>query len=403
MRLLAFIAALIVVVVVVILVLAETSPVPNLRVQRVLPATVRFPGPPPAPAWPKSGEASVEVEGLGTLGSSGPQTPLPIASVAKIMTAYVILKDHPVKVGQSGFQVTVNATDVADYQRRLAAGELVVRVNAGEVLNEVQLLQALLVVSANNVAPILATYDAGSVPAFVAKMNATAHRLGMTRTTYAGADGVSSATVSTAGDQLKLAAAAMADPVFAHIVAMTSVNLPVAGVLANFNHAIGTGGYIGVKAGSDSLAGGCLVFANHQTVDGRPVTIVGVVLGQDPGHASTTVLTSAAQSAADGIVHSVAASLRSATILPAGSSVATVSNRQGGHVEATTATAIQGVGWGGLQVPVQVSLLPVGRSVGAGTAVARVGLPSGSPVTATASTAGAVPAVSFSWRVGHIF
>ncbi len=401
-RLLAFVAGLIVVVVAVILALAETSPVPALTVRRALPASVRFPGPPPAPAWPGGGEAAAEVQGLGSLGTSGPQKPVPIASVTKIMTAYVVLQDHPVKVGQGGFQVTISAADVADYKRRLAAGELVAPVTAGETINEVQLLQALLVASANNVAPVLADFDAGSVPAFVARMNAEAHRLGMTHTTYAGVSGISPATVSTAADQLKLAAAAMADPVFARTVAMTSATVPVAGVLANFNRAIGTGGYVGIKAGSDPTAGGCLVFANHQTVGGHPVTILGVVLGQAPGHASTALLAAAAQSAADGIVHSVTASLHLATILPAGSVVATVSNRQGASSPARTSAAVQAVGWGGLHIPVDVTLLPVGRTAGAGTPVARVSVASGTPASTTAGTAAPVPAVSFSWRVEHV-
>lgn len=401
-RLIAFVAAVVVLAAAAILLRAATSAVPTLTVKRVLPASVRFPGPAPAPTWPKGGEAAVEVEGIGSLGSSGPQKPLPIASVAKIMTAYVILQDHPVQVGQSGFQVTVSAADVADYRQRLAAAELVTPVAAGEVLNEVQLLQALLVASGNNIAPILADYDAGSVPGFVAKMNSAAKRLGMTSTTYTDASGISSSTVSTAGDQLKLAAAAMADPVFARTVAMTSVTLPVAGTMANFNRAVGSRGYVGIKTGSDSSAGGCLVFADRQTVDGRTFTILGAVLGQDPGQPSTAVLTAASLSAADAIVASVRASVRSYTVVPAGTTVATISNRQGRHAAAVTSTPVREIGWGGLQIPLTVSLSKLGASLRAGAQVARVAVPSGSPGQTAASAVAAVPAVSFAWRVGNV-
>lgn len=401
-RLIAFVAAVIVVAAAAVVLRAATSSVPDLSVRRILPASVRIPGPAPAPTWPKGGEAAVEVEGIGSLGSSGPRTPLPIASVAKVMTAYVVLQDHPVKPGQPGFSVTVSAADVADYRQRLAGAELVTPVAAGEVLNEVQLLQALLVASGNNIAPILANYDAGSVAAFVAKMNTAAHRLGMSRTTYTDASGISSSTVSTAGDQLKLAAAAMADPVFARTVAMTSVTLPVAGTVANFNRVVGSRGYVGIKTGSDSSAGGCLVFANHQNVGGHSFTILGVVLGQDPGQPSTAALTAASLAAADAIVNSVIPAVKSVTVVPAGTAVAMVTNRQGRHTAAVTTTPVNELGWGGLDIPITVSFSKVGTSVLAGADVARVAVPSGTPASTPATAEAHVPAVSFAWRVRNV-
>src|SRR4051812_37569924 len=47
--------------------------------------------------WPADGQSTVEVEGMGSLGTKGTQKPVPIASVAKVMTAYVILKEHPLQ------------------------------------------------------------------------------------------------------------------------------------------------------------------------------------------------------------------------------------------------------------------------------------------------------------------
>ena len=67
-------------------------------------------------------------------------------------------------------------------------------VQPGEKLNERQLLDGLLVHSANNLADVLAQWDAGSIPAFVAKMNATATSLGMTHTHYADASGLDPGT-----------------------------------------------------------------------------------------------------------------------------------------------------------------------------------------------------------------
>ena len=111
-------------------------------------------------------------------------------------------------------------------------------------------------------------------------MNATARALGMRSTTYTDPSGFNDETVSTAADQLKLARAAMRIPTFAAIVAEPSAALPGVGQVANFNGLVGSGGYVGVKTGSDRAAGGCLVFAKQVTVGGRRLTVLGVVLGQ---------------------------------------------------------------------------------------------------------------------------
>ncbi len=77
------------------------------------------------------------------------------------------------------------------------------------------MLGGLLVHSADNYADLLATWDAGSMPAFVAKMNAAAARLGMDHSHFADASGVDPGSQSTASDLLKVAALDMANPTFA--------------------------------------------------------------------------------------------------------------------------------------------------------------------------------------------
>ena len=388
----------VVLIVVAAVVKALAAPAPALSVQRLMGASVAIPGPAPKPAWPASGEAAVEVEGLAPLGSSGPQTPVPIASLAKIMTAYVVLSDHPLASGQTGFSVTITAADVRDYQERQASSESVVPVTAGESVDEMELLEGLLVASGNNFAVLLADHDAGSEPAFVAKMQSTAQQLGMSHTTYTDPSGLQASTVSTASDQLILAAKAMADPVFARIVAMTSADLPVAGRVPNFNKTVGSGGYVGVKTGSDSSAGGCLVFANRQSVSGRTFTILGVVLGQDRGAQNTAALLGAAVTASDALVHSVAATVTVGTVVPAGTAVAVVTSPQGRRVDVRTTAPLTQMGFGGTTVPLSVALNPLGHSLSAGQEVGIVSVPGAStPARAEA----AMPSVSFSWRLRH--
>ena len=217
------------------------------------------------------------------------------------MTAYVVLRDHPLQVGQDGPTITLTDADVDDTGRRAGQEESVVPVAAGEQLTERQALQALLLPSANNIAAALARWDAGSVDRFVARMNATARSLGMTRTRYTDPSGYDDATVSTAADQVRIVGRAMRMPVFAGIVATPSVTLPVAGRVLNTNRLLGYDGFVGVKTGSDSAAGGCFAFRSIRWIDGRRTTITGVVLGQ-PGDDRVA----AGLAAADAIVERIA-------------------------------------------------------------------------------------------------
>jgi serine-type D-Ala-D-Ala carboxypeptidase (penicillin-binding protein 5/6) len=256
-------------------------------------------------AWPREGQAAVAVEGFGTLGTSGGQTPVPIASVAKVMTAYLVLRDHPLEPGEEGFTITIGPADVEDLHRRIAFNQSVVAVEAGEVLSERQALEALLLPSANNVATLLAVHEAGSVEAFVDEMNEAAADLGMQNTHYTDPSGFEDSTIATAADQLKLGRAAMADATFAEIVAMPSTVLPVAGEVANFNELVGHEGFVGIKTGSDQAAGGCLLFAKRIHVDGRTLTVLGAVLGQREGD-----FIQAALASADKLADSAAAAVR---------------------------------------------------------------------------------------------
>src|SRR5215471_15237406 len=236
----------------------------------------------PLTVWPSSGQAAVQI-GRSPVQAGPNQHAAAIASVAKVMTAYLVLRDRPLQSGEEGPTITLTDADVADTERRRERRESVVSIAAGERLTERQALQALLVPSANNIAAVLARWDAGSADRFVARMNATARSLGMTRTRYTDPSGYDDATVSTAADQVRIVDQAMRLPVLASIVATPSANLPVAGIVHNTNTLLGYDGFVGVKTGSDDAAGGCFAFRAIRWIDGKRTTITGVVLGQ-PGH-----------------------------------------------------------------------------------------------------------------------
>src|SRR5437762_6635078 len=236
----------------------------------------------PGTVWPAYGQAAVQI-GHSEVQAGPNQHAAAIASIAKVMTAYLVLRDHPLRPGQDGPTITLTDADVADTDRRRGQRESVVSIAAGEELTELQALQALLLPSANNIALVLARWDAGSADRFVARMNATARSLGETHTRYTDPSGYDDATASTAADQVRIVDSAMRLPVFASIVATPSATLPVAGTVHNTNTLLGHNGFVGVKTGSDHAAGGCFAFRAIRWIDGKRTTITGVVLGQ-PGH-----------------------------------------------------------------------------------------------------------------------
>jgi len=250
--------------------------------------------------WPAHGQAAFVLTGQARIQAGPNQHVAAIASVAKVMTAYLVLHDHPLGLGEEGPTITLTDADVADTDRRRRQQESVVPIAAGEQLTERQALQALLLPSANNIAAVLARWDAGSTDRFVARMNATARSLGMTHTRYADPSGYDDATVSTAADQVRIVDRAMRVPVFASIVATPSATLPVAATVHNTNALLGHNGFVGVKTGSTAAAGGCFAFQAIRWIDGKRTTITGVVLGQ-PGQNQVAAGLAAAAAVVDHI------------------------------------------------------------------------------------------------------
>jgi D-alanyl-D-alanine carboxypeptidase (penicillin-binding protein 5/6) len=380
-----------------ILLRAATEQLPSLSAHRTLADQIVIPGRPPTLAWPREGQAAVEVQGVGSFGTAGAQTPVPIASVAKMMTAYLTLREHPISAGQSGFTLTVTGAEAAEEEQRESEGQSVVPVRPGESLTERQALQALMLPSANNVAAMLARYDAGGIEAFIARMNAQARALGMRSTTYTDPSGFMDTTLSTAADQLKLARVAMKDPTFAAIVDKRAATLPVAGTVRNYDTLLGEEGYVGVKTGSDRAAGGCLVFAKRFTLAGRRLTVLGVVLGQRAGSLIEAAIASARQ-----LGDSAAAAVRVETVLPAGSQVLAVSSTDGRRTVGRAGKTLKEIGWPGLRPLVRVRLGHLGTQARAGQQLASVKI-AGLLGTATpVLAAGSIGAPSLGWRLAHL-
>jgi D-alanyl-D-alanine carboxypeptidase (penicillin-binding protein 5/6) len=239
-----------------------------------------------AVSWPGDGVSAADISGIGVTDGPDATRKVPIASVAKLMTAYVILQNHPLSAGGSGPDITVEPSEAAAYPSQARYGDSLVLVAAAEAITERQALEALLLPSADNMAWILARWDAGSRAAFAARMNAAARTLGMTSTSYTDPSGLDPSTTSTAADQVRLGMAAMQVPALAAIVGMPTAIVPVAGTIRNTNTLLGQDGIAGLKTGSTQAAGGCILIAAWQKVSGRKTLIVAATFGQ-PGTAGT--------------------------------------------------------------------------------------------------------------------
>lgn len=369
---------------------------PTIRAYGSVPAVV--PGSPPNLPWPHEGQADlVSTSGID-FGTSGPATPAPIASLTKVMTAYVILHDYPLRPGQSGPSLTVTAADVAELPARQQEDQSLLIVQEGEQLTEEQALQALLLPSADNVADMLARFDAGTEAAFVAKMNATASALGMDHTHYADASGYDPGSVSTAADQLVLARAALKVPELSAIVDQPSATLPVVGQVENMNTLAGHDGYLGIKVGSTSAAGGCLVWAVTRTVDGKPVTLFGTVLGQSGGP-----YVAAAIRSAQALTDAAFAELTPHVVLAAGTPLFQI-RQADQHSFAVTTTALTTVDPPGTPITLRVGA-PRRRDLRPGTGpVATVSLSTpDTSATTSVVVGGPMPRPSLGWRLRHLF
>ncbi|MGR6915530.1 D-alanyl-D-alanine carboxypeptidase family protein [[Actinomadura] parvosata] len=264
---------------------AQPPSFPGAGPPRPVSAGTRDGTPVPTPAlpaalpWPAAGQAAVAIAGQeGSLRTHGGPGPVPIASLAKVMTALVILRDHPLGGNAQGPSIRVDWQAAAESANR---DESTVPIRQGQSFTQRQLLELMLIPSGNNAARLLARWDAGSERAFVAKMNATAAVLGMKDTVYTGASGYEDTTVSTAADQLRLAEQAMKSPVLRDIVATSRVTVPgVPGEIVNTNKLLALPGVVGLKTGTSSAAGAALLWAARPASGDRDRLILGVVLRQ---------------------------------------------------------------------------------------------------------------------------
>ncbi|WP_066038815.1 D-alanyl-D-alanine carboxypeptidase family protein [Herbiconiux solani] len=232
---------------------------------------------------PAQGSSAIGIaEGSATkqlLGSSGSTESVPIASITKTITALVVLDAKPIADGGQGPDITISDDDAAILQQTIAVNGSWASVFPGQVLSERQVIEIMLLESANNYSVTLTNWAFGSTAAYLTAANAWLAENGLSGTAVVDTSGLDPGSRSTTADLLTLAARVLADPVLAPIVGTKTDTLPQLGEIENTNDLLGVAGIDGVKTGTTDEAGYCLLFSADYLVGTETVTLVGAVLG----------------------------------------------------------------------------------------------------------------------------
>src|SRR5665213_2009914 len=266
--------------------------------------------------WPASGQAAIGTPGYGVLETHGVQKPVPTASVAKLITVLAVLKVKPLAAGTQGPTLTLGQGDVDIYSNYAAEGGSVAMVTDDEQISEYQMIQAMLLPSANNMADSLAIWAFGSLSSYAAYANQMLSTLSLNHT-HVGSDasGFQPDTTSTPSDLVLLGEIAEANPIISAIANQSSAEIPVAGTVHNVDWLLGTDGINGLKTGNSDQAGGVFLFsAPSSLATGHSVTIIGAVMDQP------SLL--AAMNSGPPLLTSVQKAFTYPTIIPAGQAVA---------------------------------------------------------------------------------
>ncbi|MBT2470262.1 D-alanyl-D-alanine carboxypeptidase [Streptomyces sp. ISL-66] len=336
---------------VVLAVVQLVRPLPEPVLKMTAKGSYTFDGAAPSLPWPKEGQAYMAAAGLGPVGTFGEQKPVAIGSVAKAMTAYVILKDFPLKKGEKGPMIPIDKTAVDDGKKETEGESTVSTLKEGDKISEYDALAAIMIPSANNVARLLARWDSAGAgqEAFVKKMNDAAKELGMTNTTYTDPSGLDATTVSTAEDQVKLGLKIVEMPELLAITKLPNWTDPSGKPWRNYNTLIPFNGSVGIKTGSTTKAGGNLLFAAEKKVGKTNQLIVGAVLGQH----GVPILDTAIAASKD-VMLATQKMLTAAAVVKKGDVVGYVDDGLGGRVPVVATADVEAVGWPTLTVAVKL-------------------------------------------------
>ncbi|HEY8588885.1 MAG TPA: serine hydrolase [Naasia sp.] len=289
------------------------------------------------PALPSAGSSALTLGAAGEPLVGGGAEARPMAAIAKVVTALLVLEEHPLEEGRSGPSITVTRADYDSFASYSAQGVRAVRVTEGDRWTEREALLAMLIASSNNHAELVARWAFGSVDNYLDAANTWLDEQGLDDTTVADATGLSTGSTGTAADLARLAAIASADPFLAEAVTLEA-STTVRGVAFDNTIRYRPGdGILGLSRSYTDDAGVCLLFSVRVPVGDAEMPVYGAILGA----ASYEQLSDDM----DALLATLPDALRSGESLPAGTGVARYETPWGQSVEAVTEEAIATTGW----------------------------------------------------------
>lgn len=231
-----------------------------------------------AVSWPAIGSAAVGIQGMATM-SSGTERG-EIASITKVASVMMVLEKLPLKVGEQGPRFEFTRADQRDFLRYRWSNQSSLDVPVDGSLTEYQMLQGVLLGSANNYIDRLARELWGSEQAFADASATWLSDHGVEGISLHSPSGFDHDNVATPAALIRLGEVAMANPVFAEIVGTRSAEIPGAGTVKNSNKMLEDSGVVGIKTGTLAHQWNLLTAKDVQSGD-TTVRIFTSVLGQE--------------------------------------------------------------------------------------------------------------------------
>lgn len=348
----------------------------------------------PAPdlPWPVYGQGALAAQGYGLLQTHGEQKAVPMASIAKVVTALSVLKQKPLAAGQQGPTITLTSADVAIYNSYYSQGGSVVKVETGEKISEYQALQALLIPSANNIADTLAVWAFGSLESYQTYANKMLKDMGLSLTKVVDASGFSAGSVSTAQDLAKLGLVSLDNQLLTSIVGQETADVPVAGTISNVNWLLGSDGVIGIKTGNTTEAGGCFLFAAKRSISSQNITLAGALM-QAPD------LNTAVKDARS-LIKASDSGFEFIKVVAKGQAIGTYRTPWGTTEDAVAGQDLNILAWRGAKFSSNVELDKLKPNVNAGAQVGSVSIAGGLQTTSIPVVLkGDLSAPAWTWRI----
>ena len=272
-----------------------------------------------------------------------------------------MLQEKPLAADESGPIITMTQDDVNEYNRQISNNGSAEPVAVGVDFTQRQLLDVVLIASANNYAETMVRWAFGSQDAFLAAARVWLDGHGLSGIVLFDASGIDVRNSATPAELVELGKLALADPVLSAIVSTTSASVPYVGTIENTNSLLGWSGVDGIKTGTVDSNNLNLLFATTLTVGTQTIDLIGVVLGSQ----SHDELNSAVQT----LLTTAMVGFTEVPLVTAGEPFGTYSSEWNDGTTAIASKSVSVVVWGGEPITMTVTIEPIST----GTIGQRVG------------------------------